>query len=394
MYYVHSQYPDVTLSKRVTELDIERRALWAGLICSLFGLVVGLIIFAGERPPLFGDLSVGIVSAVCGAVSAGTSSAYAFRTMLRARETWLKKIPAWRQMVTALGLVLVHVASTIMIMLVVFHLLQQAFYGLHLDVLAGALAVSVATGISAYLSLEATARINAESLSVVLGVFMSAGVLISMLLAEDQNWWRSMFSSLGTTQAGMGSFWTFNLTLVISGLVLAAFTEFLTRDLVRLAQTYRCRPALERYKIARMVRPRPKLVRWCLLLVSVGIIGIGLVPFDVAMEVHSAFVQMVSVAMIFLLLGTIVLLPGYPVVFHLLSYAAIGAIWGAFQLWTKWSYYNLTGFELSVVAIMFSWISVFIRTTSAMTQDRSEPRTTHSPSELAKAKKKPAAKGD
>ncbi|MCZ4151795.1 hypothetical protein BZG21_46295, partial [Escherichia coli] len=110
------------------------------------------------------------------------------------------------------------------------------------------------------------------------------------------------------------------------------FTEFLTRDLVRLAQTYRCRPALERYKIARMVRPRPKLVRWCLLLVSMGIIGIGLVPFDVAMEVHSAFVQMVSVAMIFLLLGTIVLLPGYPVVFHLLSYAAIGAIWGAFQL--------------------------------------------------------------
>ncbi|MCZ4148255.1 hypothetical protein BZG21_27685, partial [Escherichia coli] len=60
----------------------------------------------------------------------------------------------------------------------------------------------------------------------------------------------------------------------------------------------------------------------------------------------------------------------------------------------KWSYYNLTGFELSVVAIMFSWISVFIRTTSAMTQDRSEPRTTHSPSELAKAKKKPTAKGD
>ena len=332
MYYVHSQYPDVTLSKRVTELDIERRALWAGLICSLFGLVVGLIIFAGERPPLFGDLSVGIVSAVCGAVSAGTSSAYAFRAMLRARETWLKRIPAWRQMVTALGLVLVHVASTIMIMLVVFHLLQQAFYGLHLDVLAGALAVSVATGISAYLSLEATARINAESLSVVLGIFMCAGVLISMLLAEDQNWWRSMFSSLGTTQAGMGSFWTFNLTLVISGLVLAAFTEFLTRDLVRLAQTYRCRPALERYKIARMVRPRPKLVRWCLLLVSMGIIGIGLVPFDVAMEVHSAFVQMVSVAMIFLLLGTIVLLPGYPVVFHLLSYAAIGAIWGAFHL--------------------------------------------------------------
>lgn len=37
MYYVHSQYPDVILSKRVTELDIERRALWAGLFCSCLG---------------------------------------------------------------------------------------------------------------------------------------------------------------------------------------------------------------------------------------------------------------------------------------------------------------------------------------------------------------------
>lgn len=378
---MNSQYPDVILSKRVSELDIERRALWAGLFCSIFGLIVGFIIFAGERPALFGALSVGAVSAVCGAVSAGTSSAYAFRTILRAREPWLKRIPKWRQMVTGLGLILVHVASTIMILLVVFHLFQQAFFGLHLDVLAGALAVSAATGIAAYLSLEATARINAESLSVVLGFFMGAGVLISMLLAEDQGWWQSMFSSLGTTQAGMGSFWTFNLTLVISGLVLAAFTEFLTRDLVRLSQTYRCRPSLERYKFARMLRPRPRIVRWCLLAVSVGIIGIGSVPFNVAEEVHSGFVQLASAAMIILLLGTVVLLPGYPAVFHLMSYAAVGALWVAFLLWAEWSYYNLTGFELAAVAIMFSWISVFIRTTAAMTQDRSQPRTTHSPPE-------------
>ncbi|MGQ3383492.1 hypothetical protein [Glutamicibacter sp. TV12E] len=378
---------DAAVSHRITELDIERRALWSGLLCSLFGLVVGLIVFAGERPALFGKLSVGVVSAVCGAAAAGCSSAYAFRTMLRAREPWLKRIPKWRQVVAALGLVLVHVASTVMILLVVFHLFQQAFFGLRLDVLAGSLAVGVATGMSAYLCLEATARINAETLSVVLGIFMAAGVLISMLLAEDQGWWQSMFSSLGTTQAGMGSFWTFNLTLVVSGLVLAAFSEFLTRDLVRLSQTYRCRPSLERYRLARMVRPRPRIVRWCLLIVAAGIIGIGLVPYNVSVEVHSALVQMASIAMIILLLGTIVLLPGYPAVFHLLSYAAVGAIWVAFLLWTEWMYYNLTGFELSVVAILFSWISVFIRTTSAMTQDRSQQRTTHGPEDISMAKK-------
>ncbi len=372
MGYVPYQYPEVTLSRRVTELDIERLALWAGLICSVFGLTVGLIFFAGERPALFGRWSVGLVSSVCGGTAAAMSSAYAFRAILRYREPWLRRIPTWRQLVTALGLVLVHVASSVMMILVLFHLFQRAFFGLHLDVLAGSLAVSAVTGLTAYLCLVATARTSAETLSVVLGIFMASGVLISMLLAEEQQWWRSMFSFLGTTQAGRGSFWTFNLTLIISGLVLAAFTEFLTRDLVLLSRTYRCRPALRRYKLARKLRPRPRVARWCLVVVATAIIGIGLVPVNVSMQIHSGFVQLASAAMIILLMGTAVLLPGYPAVFHLMSYAAVGAVWVAFVLWQDWSYYNLTGFELAVVAIMFSWISVFIRTTSAMTSDREE----------------------
>ena len=364
--------PDAAVSHRITELDIERRALWAGLICSIFGLTAGLIFFAGEHPALFGRWSVGWVSAVCGATAAAAMSAYAFRSILRYREPWLRHIPVWRQLLTGVGLILVHAASSVMTILVVFHLFQQAFFGLHFDVLAGSLAVSAVTGLTAYLCLVATARTSAETLSVVLGMFMAAGVLISMLLAEEQGWWRSMFSFLGTTQAGRGSFWTFNLTLVISGLVLAAFTEFLTRDLVLLSKTYRCRPALRRYKLARNLRPRPRVVRWCLVVVATAIIGIGLVPVNVSMQVHSGFVQLASVAMIILLMGTAVLLPGYPAVFHLMSYAAVGALWVAFILWHEWSYYNLTGFELAVVAIMFSWISVFIRTTAAMTRDGEE----------------------
>ncbi|MGP9529449.1 hypothetical protein [Glutamicibacter sp. AOP5-A2-18] len=366
------QYSEVPANRRISELAIERRALWAGLFCSLFGLTAALIFFAGERPALFGRWSVGFVSAVCGATAAASSSAYAFRSILRYREPWLRRIPVWRQLVTGIGLILVHMASSVMIILVVFHLFQQAFFGLHLDVLAGALAVSAVTGLTAYLCLVATARTSAETLSVVLGIFMAAGVLISMLLAEEQGWWRSMFSFLGTAQAGRGSFWTFNLTLIISGLVLAAFTEFLTRDLMLLSRTYRCRPALRRYKLARKLRPRPRIVRWCLVVVAVGIIGIGLVPVNVSMEIHSVFVQLASVAMIILLAGTAVLLPGYPAVFHLMSYAAVGAVWVAFLLWNDWAYYNLTGFELSVVAIMFAWISVFIRTTAAMTRDGEE----------------------
>ncbi|WP_313810737.1 hypothetical protein [Glutamicibacter sp.] len=364
-------------AKRISELDIERYALWAGLFCALFGLSTGLIIFAGQRPALFGGLSVGSVASVTAGVSAGTASAYAFRRLLRHRETWLRDIPKWRQYVVGLGLVVVHVASTVMITLVVSYLFQQAFFGLHMDVLAASLSVAAISGLSAYLSLVATARTNAENLSIVLGIYMAAGVLISMLLAENQIWWQGMFSTLGTSGSGMGSFWTFNTTMVISGLVLAAFAEFLTRDLAVLSQTYRCRPSLERYPMIRRLRPRPRVVRWCLIAVSIGVIGVGSIPMDLAPQVHSAFVQLASGAMVILLLGTWVLLPGHPAVFHLMSLSAVGALWLAFLLWNSWGYYNLTGFELSAVAILFTWISVFIRTTAAMIRDRQRPHRPH-----------------
>ncbi|MGP5049326.1 hypothetical protein [Glutamicibacter ardleyensis] len=361
-----------TQGKPATELDIERQALWAGFFCSILGLVVGFILFVGNRPALAGGLSVGAVAASTGGICAALVSVIAFRRLLLSREPWLRRVPRWRQIVTMSGLILVHTASAIMILLVAFHLMQQAFFGLRVDVVAGSLLVSGATGVSAYLCLVSTARTNSETLSVILGIFMASGVVISMLLAEDRGWWQSMFSSLGTYDAGIGSFWTFNTTLVISGLVLAAFTEFMTRDLARLARTYRCRPSLEKYRFSKYLRPRPGIVRWCLLAVALGVILIGIVPVNVAPEVHGAFVQLAAIGMVLLLLSTAVLLPGYPVIFHLMSLTALGALWLSFLLWQEWGYYNLTGFELAVVAIIFTWISVFIRTTSALIHDKKQ----------------------
>ena len=355
------QYLEVTPARRVTELDIERHGLWAGLFCSVLGLAAGLLVFAGQRPAVFGGVSAGLVAAICAAVSAAVCTVHAFRSMLLAREPWLKRIPAWRRWAAGTGLLLVHAASVALAVLVVALLLQRAFFGLQLDLLSASLAVAAASGISAYLCLVSIARTTSESLSVVLGLFMASGVLVSMLLAEDPWWWRSMFSALGTRQAGAGSAWIFNSTLVISGLVLAALVEFLTRDLARIALRYQSR--------SRWRKPRPAFVRWCLLLVAAGIIGVGVFPVSLAELLHSSCVRLAAVAMIVLLAATVLVLPGFPLVFHLMSYAAIGAFWAGFELWNSWGYYNLTGFELAAVAVIFSWIAAFIRTTAAMQRD-------------------------
>ena len=71
-----------------------------------------------------------------------------------------------------------------------------------------------------------------------------------------------------------------------------------------------------------------------------------------------------------LMLGAAFWLPGFPWVFHLLSFACFLGLVGAALLWQPLAYYNLTAFELAVVGIVFGWLVVFIRTTTAALADK------------------------
>lgn len=347
------------------ELDIERQALWAGLICSVLGLAVGLLLFAGDRPALSGGLSVGAVAAAAGGVAAAGCSAWGFRHLVR-REAWLATLPAWRSLIALSSLILVHTAIAVMGLGVFFDLMQRSFQGLSMDLHAGSVLVALAAGVSAYIALQATARTTARTLSVVLGGFMVSGVMISMLVAEDPIWWQTMFSTLGTFDSGMRSFWTFNTTLLVTGLVLATFSEFLVRDLALLAGTYRRRARARAQRPSRWFRPRPRLVRGCLLVVAAGVMLAALVPVNTYGNLHASGVWAATAALLVLLGGSAFLFPGFPAVFHLLSLTALGGMVLVLVLWLDWGYLNLTGFELAAVAILFGWISAFIRTTAAM----------------------------
>ncbi|MCW4465494.1 hypothetical protein OK351_08260 [Glutamicibacter sp. MNS18] len=348
------------------ELDIERHALWTGLICSVLGLGVGLLLFSGEQPALYGGLSVGSVAAVAGGTAAAGSSAWGYKYLLVRREPWLARLPVWRWLLTSFSLILVHAAIAVMGLSVFFHLMQRSFLGLRLDLFAGSALVAVATGVSAYIAMEATARTTAQTLSVVLGGFMVAGIMLSMLVAEDPVWWQTMFSTLGTFDSGVLSFWTFNTTLLVTGLVLATFSEFLLRDLVQLARAHARRATARGQKRSRIFRPRPRVVRGCLLVVAGGVMLAAVVPVNTLGDLHASGVWLAAGALIILLGGSVFLFPGFPVIFHLLSLSALGGMWLALLLWLEWDYFNLTGFELAAVAILFGWISAFIRTTAAM----------------------------
>ena len=358
--------PSDTRHSPAVELDIERQALWAGLICSLLGTAVGLLLFAGGRPTLYGGLSVGALGAISGGIAAAGSSVWGFRHLLVQRERWLCELPRWRELNAMFALLLVHAAIAVMALNVFFYLIQRSFFGLTVDMFAGSVMVGLGTGLSAYISLEATARTSSHTLSVVLGGFMVSGVMLSMLVAENPIWWKTMFSTLGTFDSGVRSFWAFNTTLFVTGLVLATFSEFLLRDLSRLAQAYDRRARVRGQRLSRVFRPRPKVVRWCLLIVAGGVMLAAVVPVNTLGDLHASGVWAASAALVVLLAGSIFLFPGFPAIFHLLSLAALGGLVLSMMLWARWDYFNLTGFELAAVAVLFGWISAFIRTTAAL----------------------------
>lgn len=347
------------------QLRSESWALWLGLGSTIIGTMVGLIGFADYRPDLAGFQSVGVYAAILAGLAAATGSVLGYRRFLVVDENWLLAFPRYRQIINLAALVLIHASISAMAMIITFRIFQDAFLGLNVDKYAGSLMVGITAGIAGYIALLSVSRITAQSLSGLLAVFLVTGVFISMLAAQNPYWWQSMFSTLGTSAAGATSAWTFNLTLVIAGLVLSTLSGFIVRNLQLLANIFDAYADTQGKARPRFIRPRPNVVSVCLLGLGLCVIGIGLVPVSVAAPVHSTIVKIAAGFIVVLLLGAALWLPGFPWVFHLLSFACFLGLVGAALLWQPFAYYNLTAFELAVVGIVFGWLIVFIRTTAA-----------------------------
>ncbi|WP_372697622.1 hypothetical protein [Arthrobacter sp. JSM 101049] len=356
------------------QLDIESRSIWAGVAAAVVAVAVGLIAFRGYRPPLAGDGSVAIYAAVVAGTMAGAAFVAGYVQNVRTVHLWLGARPVVRQIVDVAALLVVHASIATMSALVLFRLFQQAFSGLTVDPVAGTVMLAVSAGIAGYFGYTSGARITAVALSVMLAIFMSSGMLVSMLYAENPLWWHSMFSELGTGQAGLTSFWTFNTTITTSGIIMTTLSAFITRDLKRWAEVLAGRRhdagASRRWHRAlradRLLRPRPAVVRACLVAGGACMVGIGLFPVNTFERVHTSFVQVLAVVLVVLLAGVPLWLPGFPKAFYLLTYISVAALVAAALLWRPVQYYNLTALELAAAGIVFAWLVVFIRNTTAV----------------------------
>ncbi|MEW1981071.1 hypothetical protein AB0333_09105 [Citricoccus sp. NPDC079358] len=335
----------------------ESLAIWVAIAAGAAGAAVGLLVFFGRRAPLSGDWSVGTAAAILTAVAAGLACLVGLARSTRTTHQWMAQ-RHWGWMVAdAVGLVVVHAAIAVMACLALFRLFQEAFTGLTVDGIASTVMLTLTGTVAGYLGFNSSARISTRSLSTLLALFMASGMIVSMLLAENPFWWHAFFSELGTGQAGILSFWTFNTTLTVSGLVLTTLSSFITQDLFTWARA-RARLGIRKARIG--------VLRWSLFIIGLCMMGAGVVPINFSDPVHSTFIRILGVVFIVLLASIQIWLPGFPPAVYVGTYLMLGLGIISTLLWFPLRYYNLTGFELAMGGVIYAWLVVFIRNLDAV----------------------------
>lgn len=339
------------------------RAIWVSISFTTVALVVGLITFTGRLTPLSGGYSVGTIAGVTTGVAAGTSAVIGLVIATESRRgslRWMRRRFWGWWVIDFIGLFILHGAIATMAVLSMFRLFQQAFQGLIVDGIAATAMLCLVTATTSYFGFSSASRASSSSISTLLALFMAAGVLASMLLAENPYWWHQFFSELGTGQAGVLSFWTFNTTITVSGIVLTTLANFISQDLSAWA-SHRQRQGKRRALVP--------VLRTGMIVMGICLIGLSWITIHISDPIHTAFVQILAVTFGLMLLSVPIWLPGAPAAMYVISYLMFGFGVFAVALWDPLGYYNLTALELAFAGIIFAWLVVLIRTLDAMISD-------------------------
>ena len=276
----------------------------------------------------------------------------------RARTTsgqeWRREIANWRYVISTVSVVIAHVALTAIATLSLFAVLARSFIGAELNAFWTTVLLGVTAGLAAWLTYLSASRITTQRLTSLLVSFIAIGTVAAMLTTSDPKWWLYHFSQLGTFD-DLSSF-LFNGTLVAGGLLVTTFTLYVGADLRRLGEEER----------------GVRIVTTALQVMGIMLAGVGIFPVDVNMLLHNLSASGMALMFLLLLVGGPWIMRRMPRAYFLASWAFLAALVASIVLFAI-GYFGLTAFEIIVFALIFGWLSVFIR--FMQVADQPEPLT-------------------
>ncbi len=335
---------------------LELEAVVTAGAAGVAAFLLGLVLLQGEPRPIGGVGSVARVAAFTTGAAAAASFAVANLRSDAPLPRLGRRLEGTLRVTATCSIALVCFGLGYLAALSVGEVFQAGFIGLEVDAFAGALACAIASGAAAYLAHPLGHDIGTRTLGALVPTFLVVGVLFSMLTASDEDWWQRHFSQLG---AGGGiSGFAFNVTLILSGLLVATMGAYVRGDLEEVTDG-------ERRSSSRWVGRLLAIIGLCMVLT-------GLVRVDVAEWLHIAFASSMVVIFCGLCATLPRLAPRLPRAIHLVSGAMVVGTVVALLLWVPVGYYNFTGFEFAACGLIFVWLSAFVRAIAAAKADRAD----------------------
>ncbi|PJJ62241.1 hypothetical protein [Compostimonas suwonensis] len=350
----------------------ESFALLVGAAGFVLASLVALLVFGGRDIPISGVGSLGQFVAITGGILAFLTFVGTRVIVDRAPALSLfepggvttPRIPSSsgghahaRLASRVLDVVAIGFAHAIICLLLwtaIADILEKSFqdavvYSIPALVLTGA-----AAAVTTYFVCLSALTITPVRLSAVLAGFLVIGAVTSMLTAKDPHWWKENLSALGMTDDL--SAMTFNLTLIVAGVIVTTVARYATAGLVA--------PGAP-------VGAGARIVRWGLVAIGALLACVGVFPVDRFLLVHNTVATGMVVVFLGIVIGLPWLLPTMPRVFVAIGYVFIVVI-VLTAVFFAIGYYNLTAVELVAAVLIFSWIIVFLRNASALSTDRAD----------------------
>jgi hypothetical membrane protein len=340
-------------SRQRTLVGMESEAIIVGGVAAGIGGVFGAIVFAGTNPPIWGGFSLGLAAAIAVLVL-GVITSYVgyWRSRYIPGQEWRLTLKPWKFIVDATAVAGVHAIVAAITTIAIFILLQMSFQGLHVDGWTSTFGLAATTGLATYYIYLSVSRINTSKMAALLVVFMVVAVLTSMATAQDPLWWEYHFSQLGTFEDRSSGL--FNITLIIAGGLVTTFALYLYRDIQVLVDK----------KI--LDKPwAPRAISVTFIVMGIFLACVGLFPVHTNPTMHNVTAIGMAIAFILLLSTSRWTLKGMSWTFFVVTFAFLAGVLISVYLFAVTHYFNLTAFELVVFAIIFGWISTFIRFISA-----------------------------
>ncbi|WP_158863076.1 DUF998 domain-containing protein [Leifsonia sp. AG29] len=354
---VKPQHPRA-LSSRAAALNLEGAAITLGGAALVLGALVSLPFFWGRALPIAGPGSVSQFAALSGSVVALVAYAIGRLWHRNALTPFggrpsQEADPGHRRTLTAIDvfdtvvIALAHAIIALLGWLVLGAVMAAGFTDATVYSLAGTALAGAAAAVTAYAVFLSATRMDLMRLSTVLGAFAITGLLASMLSAPDPHWWQLHLSALGMSNSI--SSLTFNLTLIIAGLMMTAIARYAT-DLRGVGDP------VQRSRVLRL--------RVCLILIGVLLAGVGLFPLDVSKVLHNVSAVGMLITFTFVVFWVRRALPGAPRSFLVYGYVSFAVIVVAAVFFVT-GYYVLTATELVAGVMVFSWLIVYLRVSGA-----------------------------